>query len=359
MNKVIIINGPSCAGKTSIAKEICRQSGNKFAHLQIDRTAEYSGTIFPQGFEFAKNEVGTESNDDGQSLFNNNRLARRKIVASILLATSRELLNQGISVVIDTALDGPDAKDLAIYYLKYLKNYDTKFIGIYCPLEERFKRLKTRTDNLHLTEDFVRKQTEVYNVFELNKDLYHTWFDSSKLNAEQIAAKILNDDKSIEIDKITLRSSIKSDIDNLVTLSKMKRLNYEKAQPIFWRYAGEGGDNKQKEWFTELLEKQDYLMLTAEGKDKEIMGFIIGRLIPAPEVYDPGGLTLMIDDFYVKSETLWKTVGSELLEKIKLEAKSKAAVQILVVCGAHDEPKRKFLIGQKLTIASEWFVGAV
>ncbi|MBN8827964.1 MAG: GNAT family N-acetyltransferase [Sphingobacteriia bacterium] len=359
MNKVIIINGPSCAGKTTIAKEICKQSGNKFAHLQIDKTAEYSGTIFPQGFEFAKNEVGTESNDDGQSLFNNNRFARRKVVASILLASSKELLNQGISVVIDTALDGPDAKELAKYYLEYLKNYDTKFIGIYCPLEERLKRLKTRTDNLHLTEDFVRQQTEVYNVFELNKDVYDNWFDSSKLNAEQIAAKILNDDIILEIDKFTVRSSIKSDVESLVKLSRAKRLDYEKVQPIFWRYAGESGDKAQKEWFADLLEMQDYLIFTAESKDKEIIGFIIGRLMSAPEVYNPGGLTLMIDDFCVKSETLWKTVGRALLEKIKTEAKFKAAVQIVVVCGAHDESKRRFLISQKLNIASEWFVGEV
>ncbi|MBN8828188.1 MAG: AAA family ATPase [Sphingobacteriia bacterium] len=191
MNKVIIINGPSCAGKTTIAKEISKQSGNKFAHLQIDKTAEYSGTIFPPGFEFAENEIGTENNDDGdKDLFNNNRLARRKVVASILIATAKQLLNQGIDVVIDTALDGPDAKNLAKYYLEYLSDYNIKFIGIYCPLEEKLKRLKTRTDNLHLTEDFVRQQTQIYNVFELNKDLYDIWFDSSKLNGKQIAEKI-------------------------------------------------------------------------------------------------------------------------------------------------------------------------
>lgn len=192
MSEVIIINGPSCAGKTTIAKEICWLSGNKFVHLQIDKTSEYYGTIFPKGFQFVENEVGTENNDDGlKGLFNNNRLARRKVVASILLSVANELLTQGFSLVIDIALDGPDAKELARFYLGYLKNYKIKFVGIYCPINERLKRLKTRTDNLFLTEDFIRSQTEQYDVFEMCRDYYDIWFDSSKLNGEEIAYQLL------------------------------------------------------------------------------------------------------------------------------------------------------------------------
>lgn len=123
MNKVIIINGPSCSGKTTISKEICKQSHNKFIHLQIDKTGEFYGTIFPKGFVFVPNEIGTENNDDGmKGLFNNNRFARRKVIASILLCTAKELLSQGFDIVIDTALDGPDALELAQIYLNSLKN---------------------------------------------------------------------------------------------------------------------------------------------------------------------------------------------------------------------------------------------
>jgi len=90
-----------------------------------------------------------------------------------------------------------------------------------------------------------------------------------------------------------------------------------------------------------------------------ILGFIIGKLIPAPEVYNPGGLTLMIDDFCVRSENLWQSVGHRLIEETKAAAKSRGATQILVVCGAHDLPKRKFLSEQNLQVASEWFVGGI
>ncbi len=192
MTKVIIINGPSCAGKTTIAKEVCKQSDNKFVHLQIDKVGEFYSTIFPKKFQFVENLPGTENDDDGlKGLFNNNRFARRKIVASILLASAKELLSKNFNVVIDTALDGPDSSDLAEYYLQYLKDFQVKFVGIYCPLEARLVRLKTREDNLFLTEDFIHMQTDKYNVFELCKEYYDVWFDSSLFNGEEIASRIL------------------------------------------------------------------------------------------------------------------------------------------------------------------------
>ncbi len=155
---------------------------------------------------------------------------------------------------------------------------------------------------------------------------------------------------------IMIHPSQLPDIDVMVSLSKSKRLEYEKAQPQFWGYAGEKGDNSQKKWFKELLQHKDYLMFTAENESQETVGFIIGNLISAPDVYDPGGLTLMIDDFCVYSENLWESVGNKLIEVIKFSAKSKGAAQILVVCGSHDNSKRKFLMNKNLTIASEWFI---
>jgi predicted acetyltransferase/RimJ/RimL family protein N-acetyltransferase len=161
------------------------------------------------------------------------------------------------------------------------------------------------------------------------------------------------------VTQFVVRTSQLSDIDAMVLLSKAKRLAYEKSQPQFWRYAGEEGDKAQEKWFKELLADKNYLMFTAESDAKEILGFVIGKLMPAPEVYNPGGLTLMIDDFCVQSENLWQSVGHELIEKIKAMAKTKGATQILVVCGAHDHPKRKFLSEQNLQVASEWFVGGI
>ena len=160
------------------------------------------------------------------------------------------------------------------------------------------------------------------------------------------------------IRNIVISSAITTDIQAFVALSYKKRRSYEKAQPQFWKYAGDVAEESQSKWFKELLSRDDYIMLSTKNNG-QIVGFIIGRLIPAPEVYNPGGLTLMVDDFCVKNEADWHSVGRKLIDEIKSKAAAKGAAQILVVCGAHDKAKRQFLKIIGLTTASEWYVGGI
>jgi GNAT superfamily N-acetyltransferase len=153
--------------------------------------------------------------------------------------------------------------------------------------------------------------------------------------------------------KAMIRPATLADISGMVALSDLKRREYEKAQPQFWRRA-EKANETQAEWFTELLTSANHILLVAEDAH-HIKGFIIGELKPAPEVYDPGGLTLMIDDFCVENAE-WDSIGKPLLHALQQQAKQQGAVQTLVVCGHHDEPKREFLKREGLIVASEWYV---
>ncbi len=206
---------------------------------------------------------------------------------------------------------------------------------------------------------FWEKSISEFTYGAFNKQIKEVSYDEHcprRIIFEFATQNIINQNIII---RFVVRTSQLSDTLAMVSLSKAKRKLYEKTQPQFWRYAGEEGDKTQEKWFKELLEDKNYVMFTAESDTQEILGFIIGKLMPAPEVYNPGGLTLMIDDFCVKSENLWQSVGHELIEEIKATAKVKGAAQILVVCGAHDHIKRKFLIDLNLFIASEWFVGDI
>lgn len=197
------------------------------------------------------------------------------------------------------------------------------------------------------------KQTRTYLVFEREGKIERIPYDK----IDSFIARISHLD--LRATGITVRRSETCDIESMVSLSRAKRLDYEKTQPQFWRYAGETGDNSQKCWFKELLSNNDYLMYVAEDENRGVLGFIIGQLVSHPMVYHPGGLTLMIDDFCVQSIDLWDTVGAQLIETVKMNAKSRGAVQILVVCGHHDHLKRNFLMSQNLSIASEWLVGGM
>lgn len=147
------------------------------------------------------------------------------------------------------------------------------------------------------------------------------------------------------------------DVPRMVELSEDKRRSYEKVIPYFWERA-ENANEYQHRWFSSLLNNENYLLYVAED-GHEVSGFVIGQIIKAPDVYAPGGFTLSIDDFCVASSALWDTVGSKLLEAVINEGKKRGAVQVLVVCGHHDEVKRSFLQSQNLQIASEWYVKSV
>ncbi len=321
---------------------------------------------------------GNVKNDATLSLMVNQPFNDRSLIVATVLTTIHTSHLTEVYVFIVTSISALLAFDLVLRLMKaflhrskhrLITNLDLtrriKFVVMWIAL---YKFCNLAIELLALP-DFIFKyitivsQGVVFYLLLLKSNLH---FELEKIENTEFHKDL----------KITIRPSILADIDEMVSLSKAKRLNYEKAQPQFWRYAGPEGDEAQRKWFKELLTHQDYLMLTAtrhcedseaiqdSGSPRDhvarddgvIVGFVIGRLIPAPEVYDPGGLTLMIDDFCVRSENLWESAGLQLTLAIKALAKERGASQILVLCGAHDEPKRKFLKEQNLSIASEWFV---
>ena len=157
--------------------------------------------------------------------------------------------------------------------------------------------------------------------------------------------------------KDTLRDATPDDVPAMVELSERKRLEYETYQPTFWRKAADSRE-KQTAFFQNILERKDRLILVYEREEK-VIGFVIGALVPAPPVYDPGGHTCMIDDFAVSDPNEWESVGVALLDTAIAEARYSGAVQAVVVCGHGDSPKRSMLAANGYGIASEWRVKAI
>lgn len=154
------------------------------------------------------------------------------------------------------------------------------------------------------------------------------------------------------------RHATEADVEQMVDLAEMRRLQYQAYQPVFWRKAADSRD-KQIPHFTNLLRRDRVIALVHEPERGRIDGFLIGELQTAPPVYDPGGLTCWVDDFMVASPSLWPTVGREILERLIAEGRKNGAVQIAVLCGHLDTPKRYLLAQSGLAIASETHVRAI
>jgi GNAT superfamily N-acetyltransferase len=151
-----------------------------------------------------------------------------------------------------------------------------------------------------------------------------------------------------------IRAARPDDVSAMVDLSEQKRIQYEPYNPTFHRKAPDSWE-KQTPFFESLLTRERIIALVHE-QDGRIDGFVIAALVDAPPVYDPGGLTCLIDDFMLARPDDWATIGLALLREANARAKPRGAVQTVVVCGPQDEPKRAMLAAAGFDVVTEWRV---
>ena len=154
---------------------------------------------------------------------------------------------------------------------------------------------------------------------------------------------------------LQIRPATPADVAAMVALSEQKRTDYAAYQPVFWRKAA-GSAAVQTPYFRELLGR-DHILARVAVDGGTVVGFVIAAVMPAPAVYDPGGLTCLIDDFCVADPAMWTAAGAALLTDVQTAAAARGAVQSVVVCGHLDAAKRAFLRGAGLSLASKWYVG--
>jgi GNAT superfamily N-acetyltransferase len=151
-----------------------------------------------------------------------------------------------------------------------------------------------------------------------------------------------------------IRRAEASDVPAMLDLAEQRRTQYARYQPRFWNPAPDAR-LAQSGYFAQLVATPEVLTAVCV-QATELIGFLIASLVPAPPVYDPGGLTCQIDDFCLASLDTWQTVGKQLLEHTYAAARQRGATQAVVVCGHLDQPKRNMLFSIGATLASEWFV---
>ena len=150
-----------------------------------------------------------------------------------------------------------------------------------------------------------------------------------------------------------VRPADAKDAPRMAELADLKRTEYERFSPTFWRKAEEAVAG-QVRFFQDLLERPNVIALVWD--EGEVEGFIVGSVVPPPPVYDPGKNVCVIDDFVVSSPEQWVTVGSALLNAVRAKAGELEAALSVVVCGHLDEPKRVMLRKNGFSVASEWYV---
>jgi hypothetical protein len=154
---------------------------------------------------------------------------------------------------------------------------------------------------------------------------------------------------------VQVRPAHDQDLPKLLELARLRRVAYERYQPVFWRPAADAVES-QRAFFTTLLQDPDVRMLVAD-LDEQLIGFAIARVVSAPPVFDPGGATCMVDDFTVDTDEHWPLAGPPLLGAVRSWSATRGASQLVVVTAQLDAAKRTALGDAGLSPASEWWVG--
>lgn len=151
-----------------------------------------------------------------------------------------------------------------------------------------------------------------------------------------------------------VRKAAPADVPAMVRLAAQRRRIYEQFQPVFWRPAADA-DEKQSAFFATLLEATDAFAFVHEDAGV-VDGFLIGRLVEPPPVYNPGGKACVVDDFWVSDSRRWPRIGTALLAAAEAAGRERGAVQLVAVTAGADEPKRAMLAILGYGLASEWYV---
>ncbi len=165
--RLIILNGPTRAGKSSLAAELQRTFPKTVLILSMD--SFYCHIMVPALADI-KREVWPTLN-----------------WASALYATSRALVLEGHDLILDTlTVETLDKNHL----LEHFEDLDAYLIGLFCPLEILLTRMRDGEETnpkaiKGVEEQFGSVHTNAQNCYDLE-------LDTSKLSTEACAQKILD-----------------------------------------------------------------------------------------------------------------------------------------------------------------------
>lgn len=183
---VIVVNGASCAGKTTLAKAIQDCSTDPCLIVSLDQFRDslpdrYRGMNSPRGSPGSEglNIVPTNlSNFRATEIrFGEYGLAvlrgMRRAVASLAL--------EGLNVVVDDLLIHPAHR---VGYLETLKDFRTIFVGVYCSLDEMERREAAREGRFPGTAQSTL--LKVHSRME-----YDVKVDTSRASPRELAKTVL------------------------------------------------------------------------------------------------------------------------------------------------------------------------
>jgi len=178
---IILLNGTTSSGKTSIASAIQDISDKMWMQLGIDIFIDMIHTRFwGEGKDAAKGFLFKQSkNDKGQFITEiiSSPMGRR--LAESIPDTVKLLSDKGLDVIVDECLFDNEIER----YKTTLKNYDVCYVGVMCDLDTLEQREKDRGNRILGAARWM--------FDKLHKTEYDLTVDTAKMSPMECAKRIL------------------------------------------------------------------------------------------------------------------------------------------------------------------------
>ncbi|WP_019639824.1 chloramphenicol phosphotransferase CPT family protein [Paenibacillus fonticola] len=175
---IVLMNGTSSSGKTSISMEMINQKEVFFHHLSIDDFFHNFNEFIDNKFPDIKPTREVDDQVVAQIIFDP--------INSMYYSTIKLFSEMGLNVIVDTVIDNDKRFNecLDIFF-----DHPTLFVGVICSKEELIRREQIRGDRrIGLASSQFEK------VYSFNE--YDLEVNTEELNPTECAEKILNFIKS-------------------------------------------------------------------------------------------------------------------------------------------------------------------
>jgi len=185
--KIILLNGSSSAGKTTIAKELQKLSGDcVLFHTGVDHFWKMVPREFYDGFGTKAHETwffSTSTDGENKPIVHISVGPLGKKISNTMAQFIKCLADNGHDTVVDEVL----LDEISLqYYAQALSEHTVYFVGVECSLEELERREKARGDRV------IGLARGLINVVHEHKNYYDITVDTTQLSSAECAQNIWN-----------------------------------------------------------------------------------------------------------------------------------------------------------------------
>ncbi|UNK21061.1 chloramphenicol phosphotransferase CPT family protein [Paenibacillus sp. N3/727] len=175
---IVLMNGTSSSGKTSISMELINQKEILFHHLSIDDFFYNFNDFIDNKFPDLKPTRELDDQGIAQIIFDP--------IISMYYSTIKLFSEMGLNVIVDTVIDNDKRFN---DYLDVLFDHPTLFVGVICSKEELIRREQIRGDRKIGLANSQFNTVYCFNEYDLE-------VNTEELNPIECAEKILSFIKS-------------------------------------------------------------------------------------------------------------------------------------------------------------------